>query len=172
MPVERGDSPKASDVVDSWHSAKGAPCHEGLYGDLHHPGEALDRQLAQAGKEMLNQTEKSKCMRSTLTSGSNKTIVTRSRLGTRSTSNASSARKEWITRPERTSDVRAILSSRTVLECATRITASSEGIAPVPRAFANNGGGHGGPGTTMTGSGGSIWRQRQGRPTAVDRGGS
>ena len=40
-----------SDVVDSRHSVNGAPCHEGLIGDLHHRGEALGRQLAQVGKE-------------------------------------------------------------------------------------------------------------------------
>ena len=38
-------------MVDLHHSANGAPFREGLDGDLHHRGEALGGQLAQAGKD-------------------------------------------------------------------------------------------------------------------------
>ena len=103
-------------------------------------------------------------MRSILPSGSDPTTVTRSSLGTGSTTNDSCARKWWIHRTESYSCMRAVPSSRTVQECATRTAASSAGIAPVPRASATNLDGRKGPGSTMAGGGGSGQQRRRQRP--------
>ena len=98
----------------------------------------------------------------TLLSGSTSTTITRSRPGTRSTTNASYSRKEWIPRPEQFSGVRSVPSSWTVQECAARITESSAGIYLVPRASATYQDGRGGPTSTMAGGSGSG-RRRQDR---------
>ena len=52
LPIERGNPPKASEMVDLWHSANGEPCRKGLARDLHHREEALGWKLAQTGEEM------------------------------------------------------------------------------------------------------------------------
>ena len=107
-------------------------------------------------------------MRCTLPSRSTPTTVTCSRPRTGSTPDTICARKECIPRTEHFSGVRAVPSSPTVRECAARIASSLAGIAPVPRAFATNRGGHWGPGSII--EGGVSGRQRSGE--AAVNGGS
>ena len=51
--IRWGDYPQVHHVVQSWNGANRVPHREGLVGNVHHQGEALDRQTPPIGKYTL-----------------------------------------------------------------------------------------------------------------------